>query len=164
MQTAIFWIAWGIISLWALRTFYYSFSAKKLKQLRNATVGFDIVVLCSFLFNFRPVSLGAQTGFELLLSGDWYIILLFVLLTLAVIFLLTKDRKQNKTGALLHIISSVYLFFVLAHLWPGTVTLSFVDSALPVDVLLLLTGNVSALLFWQQLQLLEKGKKWKKRR
>jgi len=160
MDRVLFWLFWGIISFWALRTFYYSFNSRKLEQLRQATIGIDIAVLISFFFNFKPVSLGARTGLDLLLSGDWFVIVFFALVFSSLILLLRKDNLQNKIGAVLHICASIFIFILLYHLWPGgTATLRFVDSALPIALLLLLTGNVSALLFWQQLQLLERRRK-----
>ena len=45
METLFFWIAWGIISVWALRTFYFSFSKEKLERLRKTSVGLTASVL-----------------------------------------------------------------------------------------------------------------------
>jgi len=53
MQTFFFWIVWGIISLWAIKTFYYFFS----KEIKKTAVGNPIKYIEQIKQRFKRKSL-----------------------------------------------------------------------------------------------------------
>src|SRR3989338_4141972 len=80
METLFVWIAWGIISVWALRTFCFSFSKEKLERLRKTSVGLTALVLVLTLLPWLPPFLGGANAVSLALDGNTLAILLFSLL------------------------------------------------------------------------------------
>ena len=156
METVFFWIAWGIISVWALRTFYFSFSKEKLERLRKTSVGLTASVLVLTLLPWLPPFLGGANAVSLALGGNTLAILLFVLLIISLIFFFQKEYLFLKIAAVLTVLATLALFALMVIIRPGTFTLSLYDIASIVAVLILLTLNVAVFLLWQQMQLLKK--------
>ena len=156
METLFFWIAWGIISVWALRTFYFSFSKEKLERLRKTSVGLTASVLVLTLLPWLPPFLGGANAVSLALGGNTLAILLFVLLIISLIFFFQKEYLFLKIAAVLTVLATLALFALMVIIRPGTFTLSLYDIAPIVAVLILLTLNVAVFLLWQQMQLLKK--------
>ena len=157
METLFFWIAWGIISVWALRTFYFSFSKEKLERLRKTSVGLTASVLVLTLLPWLPPFLGGANAVSLALGGNTLAILLFVLLIISLIFFFQKEYLFLKIAAVLTVLATLVLFALMVIIRPGTFTLSLYDIAPIVAVLILLTLDVVVFLLWQQMQLLKKG-------
>lgn len=165
METAIFWIAWGLISFWALKTFYYSFSKEKLEHLRKAAFGINIAVLILTFLPWVPASpaggppsLGGKTGLDLALEGNILSLLFVILLLTSTIFFLIKDASFLKLASAATIANTILLFVIMYQLRPVTFVLTLYDIAPIIAVLLLLVCDVVVLLLWQQLQLKEKRK------
>ena len=156
METVVFWILWGLISFWALKTFYYSFSKEKLEKLRKANLGFSGAVLILSLLPWVPLSMGGLSGAELALSGNFPALLFFVLLLNALMLFFRKEALFLKIGAVVTILLTIVLFILMLVLRPGTYILSFYDIAPIVAILLLLCQNIAVLLLWQQLDLQKK--------
>src|SRR3989338_5687490 len=146
METLFFWIAWGIISVWALRTFYFSFSKEKLERLRKTSVGLTASVLVLTLLPWLPPFLGGANAVSLALGGNTLAILLFVLLIISLIFFFQKEYLFLKIAAVLTVLATLALFALMVIIRPGTFTLSLYDIA-PI---------VAVFLLWQQMQLLKK--------
>lgn len=160
METAFFWIAWGIISYWALKTFYYSFSKEKVKSLRKAVLGIHLAVLVLSFLPWLPPSLGGATGLNLALQGNIFAVLFFILLVGSSLLFLSKEVMHLKIGSIVTIINTSLLFVIMYQLRPGTFVLTMYDIAPIIAFMILLVGDVAALLLWQQLQLKErKGKR-----
>src|SRR3989338_5450352 len=157
MQTAFFWITWGILSWWLLSHFYFTFSKKKLLQLRYLTLGFDVSVLALGFFPWLPAVRGSITGWQLVARGEAFSVWFFVLLVCCVGLLLTNNRVLSKLAVGLGMGLSVWMFVMMVRLVPGSFVLALKDIAPIVAALLLLSGNVTGLLLWQQLDL-KKGK------
>ena|SRR3989344_233136 len=100
METAFFWIAWGAISFWVLKTFYFSFDKNKLQKLRLTAFGIDLSVLILFFLPWLPFSLGGQSGWELIIQGNIFVIVLGILITCSLLTFLTKEKEFLKTGYL----------------------------------------------------------------
>lgn len=153
METAFFWILWGVISFWALKTFYFSFSKEKVNHLRKTAIGLNLAV---FILTFLPwlsVSLGGKSGFILALEGNMLALLFVVLLIISTVLFLTKESLFLKTASAATIVNSFLIFIIMYQLRPDTFVLTFYDIAPIIVVLLLLVCNVVVLLLWQQLQL-----------
>ena len=170
METVFFWVAWGIISFWAIKTFYFSYNKEKVKRLRLAALGINLSVLILFFLPWLPGSkeipqlVASRTGWQLFTEGHTDIALFFILLLGSIILFSTasnaasnnKNRSMLKTASVFNIINSIFIFVIMARLMPGTFKLTLNDIAPIVAALMLLTGNVVVLLLWQQLQLKEK--------
>lgn len=160
METTVFWIAWGIISFWALKTFYYSFSKEKIVRLRKTALGINLAVLVLSFLPWLPPSLGGGSGFSLVLQGNVLSVLFVILLLTSTILFLTKEETFLKLAALTTIANTFILFALMYQLRPGTFTLTLFDIAPIIAVMFLLVGDLVVMLLWQQLQLKEKkGKK-----
>ena len=154
----MFWIIWGVVSFWALRTFYYSFTDEKFEGLRRTILGIDLSVLVLFFLPWLHLHQSAVTGWELIPRGNLSVAVLLVLTATASLLFLMKSSNLLKTGALLHITTSVLFIAVITRLMPGTFSLTKNSIAPIIASLLLLIGNVVVLLLWQQLEL-KTGKK-----
>lgn len=153
METAFFWIVWGIISFWALKTFYFSYDKEKLRKLRKTAFGINLAVFILFFLPWLPLSRGGLSGWEILLQGEPLVVLLFVLVAISTFSFLTKDHGFLKTGAVLNIAASILFIAAMIRLLPGTFKLTIYSVAPIIASLLLLINNVVVLLLWQQLQL-----------
>lgn len=161
METILFWIIWGVVSFWALKNFYFSYNKRKVDALRKASLGLDLSVLFLFLFIWQPAASGGKTGLSLLLTGNMKIIILFLLIILSIFLFTTSDKLLLKAGVLLQITASIFIFVAMISLMPDTFVLRFSYVAPIIAALLLLTGDVSSLLLWQQLELKERKIKGK---
>lgn len=161
METALFWIAWGVISFWALKTFYFSFSKEKIERLRKAALGFHIAILVLAFLPWLPPVLGNPSGLTLALTGNMLAFLFLVLIILSAIFFLTKELSLMKIAAGLTFTNTFVLFTLMYSLRSTTFTLTLYDLAPIIAFLVLLICDVTVLLLWQQLQLKEKGVKKK---
>lgn len=141
MNTIFFWIAWGVISFWALKTYYFSYDKDKLRKLRLTVLGIDCSVLLLFFLPW-PTE-----------RDNVFIALLFISIAASTLLFLTNNRMLLKVGSGLHMVTSVMFIITMMHLMPQTVTLSFQSIAPIIASLLLLVGNIVALLLWQQIQL-----------
>lgn len=153
METAFFWIAWGLISFWALKTFYFTYDKDKLQKLRLTALGIDLSVLVLFFLPWSPEQLGKFTGWELIKQGSVFVILLGVLIAGSFTIFLANNKNFLKTGAVFHLAASVLFILTMVYLMPGTYTLTSKIIAPIVASFLLLIGNVVVLLLWQQLQI-----------
>lgn len=156
METAFFWIIWGIVSIWALKTFYFSFSREKLEGLRKTSIGLTISVLILTLLPWVPPDLGGLSAVGLALGANFLSIVLFILLTISLIFLFQKEYLFLKIAAVLTVLETLVVFILMASLRPGSFSLSLYDIAPIVAVLILLVLNVVMFLLWQQMQLSKK--------
>ena len=160
MQTFFFWIVWGLISFWALKTFYYSFSKEKLERLRKAALGINFAVFILSLLPWLSPELGGISGFTLVLQGNMLSVLFIIILLTSTALFLTKDSSLLKTAAIGTIVNTFILFILMYQLRPETFIPSLFDIAPIIAVMLLLVGDVVVLLLWQQLQLkVRKGKR-----
>ena len=160
METALFWIVWGVVSFWALKTFYFSFSRAKLDGLRKAALGINLAVLVLTFLPWLPPELGGKTGLNFALDGNVLAVLFIIFLIISIVLLLTKTPSNLKTASSATIVNTIILFTLMMQIRPGTFTLSFFDLAPIVAVFFLLVCDVIVLLLWQQLQL--KGNKGKR--
>lgn len=155
METAFFWITWGLISFWALKTFYVSFSKEKLEGLRKASLGMSVAVLILAFLPWLPAP-SVKSGFMLATEGNVLVLLFLILLVVSLMLLLLKETNYLKLSAILTIANSFLIFIIMYQLRPGTFVLTWYDVAPIVAALFLLTNDVAALLVWQQLQLKQK--------
>ncbi|MBI2617241.1 hypothetical protein HYW55_03855 [Candidatus Gottesmanbacteria bacterium] len=151
METALFWILWGLISFWALKTFYYSFSKRNLEKLRIAAFGIDLSV---FVLTFIQI-------FVLIREGNFIALLFFLLLIISIILFAINTPQSLKLGASAMIANTFILFLLMTKLRPGTFILTRFDIGPIIAVMLLLMGDVVVLLLWQQLQLKERKRRKK---
>lgn len=166
METALFWIFWGIISFWTLKTFYYSSSKQQLERLRKTALGIQLGVLMLTLLPWLPASpaggpptLGEKSGLILALEGNVLAVLFLIVLVTSTILFLTKTSLHLKIASGMTMINTLVLFVLMTQLRPDTFTLSLFDIAPIIAMFMLLVENVVVLLLWQQLQLLEKKSK-----
>lgn len=160
METAVFWILWGLISFWSLKTFYFSFSKEKLESLRKGAFGINLAVFVLTFLPWLPSSLGGKTGLALALEGNILVLLFVILLATPTLLFLTKDSSLLKIASGLTLANTFILFIIMSKLRPETFVLTFYDIAPIVAVFLLLVGDVAVLFLWQQVQLKErKGKR-----
>ena len=157
MKAAFFWIAWGVISFWVLKTFYFSYDKNKFNNLRKTAFGINLSVLILFFLPWIPQLQGGLTGWELILQGNTLVILLGILIVFSTLAFFAKDKMFLKAGSISHITASILLILIMINLVPGTFTLTFQSIAPILASMLLLAGDVVVLLLWQQLQL--KGEK-----
>lgn len=153
METALFWIAWGVISFWALKTFYYSFSKEKIERLRKAALGLNLAVSILALLPWLPPALGGKSGLTLASQGNILAALFLILLITSVLLFLTKVPSNLKIAAGAMIANTFVLFILMYQLRPGTFTLTPFDIAPIIAIMFLLVGDLVVLLLWQQLQL-----------
>ncbi len=156
MQHIFFWILWFIISSWALRMFYFSFSAQKLRRLRDTAIGIIIGVLVLNFLPWVPPTMGQLSGIDLAFAGNWFIAAHIVVLLIVLVLFILNQKKYFKWAAALCLSALFILFTGLYMLRPATFILTSYDIASIVALLLLLINSVVVLLLWQQLQLLEK--------
>lgn len=153
METAFFWIVWGFISFWALKTFYYSFSKKKLEGLRKAALGINLAVLILTFLPWLPPILGGKSGLTLALGGNFLGVLFLFLLIISIVLFLTKSPSNLKISAIATVVNTIILFTFMLQLRPETFTLTLFDIAPIIAILFFLVGDVVVLLLWQQIQL-----------
>lgn len=158
MNTIFFWIAWGIISLWVLRTFYFSFSKQKIERLRKTAFSINLLIL---VFGFYPLIsvIGVKNGFELFSIINALAIMFAVLLFVSTAFFLSTRNLNLKIASAANLINTFSYLGVMYMLRPGTFILTVSDILPIIAALLLLINNVVVLLLWQQLQLKEKKTK-----
>lgn len=156
METAFFWITWGIISFWTFKTFYFSFSKEKIEQLRKTALGFHLAILILTFLPWLPPALGSASGLTLALTGNMLAILFLVLITLSTILFFTKDPFRMKVAAGMTFTNTFVLFALMYSLRSTTFSLTFYDAAPIIAILVLLICDVAVLLLWQQMQLREK--------
>lgn len=156
METILFWVIWGVVSYWALKNFYFSYNKRKVDTLRKASLGLDLSVLFLFLFIWQPAASGGKSGLYLLLAGNTRVVLLFTLIVLSTMLFITGNKLLLKLAVLLQISASIFIFVTMISLMPGTFVLRFSYVSPIIAALLLLTGDVSSLLLWQQLDLKER--------
>lgn len=153
METAVFWAAWGIISFWALKTFYYSFNKHKLESLRKAALGINLAVLILTFLPWVSLSLSGKSGFAIAMEGNILAALFLIILIASIVLLLTKSQPNLKIASVGVIINTFTLFGLMVQIRPGTFTLTLFDIAPIIVFVFLLVCNVVVLLLWQQLQL-----------
>ena len=163
METTLFWIAWGIISYWALKTFYFSFSTDKLERLRKSALGINLSVFVLAFLPWISASLpggspapGGKSGMMLAWEGNILAVLCIFLITVSVLLFLTKNLSNYKIAAVATIANTFVLFSLMYQLRPGTFVLTRYDVAPIISLLVLLAGDVVVLFLWQQLQLKQK--------
>ena len=156
METILFWIAWGLISFWVLKTFYFSYDKEKLNRLRKTAFGINLSVLVLFFLPWLPPIQGGYTGWELIQQGNLLVILLFGLIASSTLIFLTRGKILLKVGSIIHITSSIVFIVTISSLMPRTFSLTFNSIASIIASLLLLIGNIIVLLLWQQLDLKKK--------
>lgn len=153
MERIVFWVAWGIISFWALKTFYYSFNKSKFEGLRKSALGVNLAVLILTFLPWLPLSLGEKSGLTLAMEGNLLAVLFLTFLIISIILFLTKNKSNLKIASIVTIINTFILFALMMQIRPGTFTLTLFDVAPIIAFLLLLVCDVAVLLLWQQLQL-----------
>ena len=158
MEITIFWIAWGIISFWALRTFYFSFTSQKLERLRKTAF---VINLLAFAFGLYPLVsvIGVKNGFEGFSTINALTILFAVLLFASTAFFLTTHAFTLKFASIATIINTFSYLGIMYTLRPETFIFTLSDAPPVIAALLLLINNVVVLLLWQQLQLKDKKTK-----
>lgn len=156
MESAIFWIVWGIISFWALKTFYYSFSKAKLDGLRKAAFGISLAVLILTFLPWLPLTFGGKTGLSFAFEGNFLAVLFIIFLIISILLFLTKTPSNLKIASITTFANTFVLFILMMQLRPGTFTLTLFDIAPIIAFMFLLVGNVVVLLLWQQLQMKQK--------
>ena len=161
MEIAFFWIAWGIISFWALKTFYFSFSKEKIERLRKAALGFHLAIFVLIFLPWLPPALGGASGLTLAFTGNMLAALFLALIILSTILFLTREAFLMKVAVGITIVNTFILFTLMYSLRSTTFTLTPYDIAPIIAALFLLICDVTVLLLWQQLQLREKNLKTK---
>ncbi len=159
METVFFWIAWGIISVWVLKTFYFSFSKEKFERLWKTAIGINISVLILVFLPWLPQSHGGKTGLAIALEGNLLTALFIVLLLVQAILFIIKESTLLKLAVISMVINTFVLFILMLQLRPESFTLTLFDIAPIIAALFLLLGNVVGLLLWQQLKLKEKKRR-----
>ena len=142
METVFFWTVWGLISFWALKTFYFSFSKRKLDRLRNTAFGINLAVLVLTFFPWLPPP-----------QGNILSVLFILLLVVSIGLFVIKDALLLKLASIATIVNTFVLFILMIQLRPGTFVLTLYDIPPIIAALSLLVGDVVVLLLWQQLEL-----------
>lgn len=162
METTFFWIVWIIIASWLLRTFYFSYKKDKVERLWLVSLGINFLV---FLLFFLPWTPGVgKSGWQLFSEGNLFVTIILLVLALTEILLITKQENLIKLAALTHITNSVIFLYAMTQIFPGTFTLETKNTVPIIASFLLLAGNVTILLLYQQLELKRKGIGRKKRK
>lgn len=162
METALFWVVWGLISFLALKTFYYSFSKDKLDRLRTSALFINLSVFILAFLPWLPSALGAKSAIVIAREGNGLAIIFIILIIVPILIFYLKKEKLYTVGASAVIANTFTLFALMYQLRPGTFTLSLFDLVPIVAFMSLLVGNVVVLLLWQQLQLKQHTKRQKK--
>lgn len=155
-STIVFWAAWGVISALVLGRFYFSYQAKAMQAMRWSAAFLEILLLALLFLPWLPTAVGGASGFELMMGGRADIIVYTLLLVIAAVIFFGNFLRLIPTAAIIHLFTSVYIFFVMIRLLPGTFTLELRSVAPIISALLLLVGNVVVLMLWQQWQLRRK--------
>ncbi|OGG53917.1 hypothetical protein A3H16_00495 [Candidatus Kaiserbacteria bacterium RIFCSPLOWO2_12_FULL_53_8] len=155
METALFWIVWGVISFWALKTFYFSYKSEQIRRLRLTALSVDLAVLILFLLPWLP--LNNETGWALVRAGHLLATTAAALVTLSAVFFVLPSSAANKAGTLASSAAAIVFIAAMINLMPTTYSLTLTVAAPIVAGLLLLANAVVALLLWQQLQLKERS-------
>lgn len=153
MEIVVFWTAWGIISFWALKTFYYSFNKHKLEGLRKAAFGINLSVFTLSFLPWLPLPLGGKSGLMLAIEGNILAVLFLIFLITSIILFMTKTPLNLKIASIATIINTFIFFALMMQIRPGTFTLSLFDLAPIIAFMFLLVCDVAVLFLWQQLQL-----------
>lgn len=156
MERVVFWVAWGIVSYWALKTFYYSFNERKLEGLRKAALGINLAILILTFLPWLPPDLGEKSGLTLAMDGNLPAVIFLILLVMSILLFLTKSPSSLKTASIAAVINTFTLFVIMRQIRPGTFTLSLFDIAPIFAFILFLVCDVIVLLLWQQLQMRKK--------
>lgn len=147
-NSVFFWIAWGIVSSWVLRTYYFTSDKKKIQKLKKVAFGIDLSVLLLFFLPWLPPALGSKSGWELIFGGNILVALLGLLILFSTCAFLSNKRFLLKSAVAFHLSASVLFIVTMITLMPGTWTLTLSSIAPILASLLLLCGNIFALLIW----------------
>jgi len=161
METALFWIALGIISFWTLKTFYFSFSKDKFERLRKTALGINLSLFILLLLPWLPPELGGKSGIGLVIQGNILAILFLLLIVGSTASFLNKELKILKYGMIGPILNIFILFILMYQLRSNTFVLTLYDIVPILAAFLLLINCVVVLLLWQQVNLKTKKRKWK---
>lgn len=161
MSTTFFWVAWAVISYWAVKTFYYSFSKDKFDRLRKSAIFINLSVFILAFLPWIPPALGGKSGIMLAWEGNIFAVLYILLIIVSIVLFFSKTPSNYKIASAATIANTFVLFFLMRQLRPGTYTVTRFDIAPIIAVLVLLVGDVVVLLLWQQLQLKSTKKKRK---
>jgi len=126
-----------------------------MKRLRYAALTTEIASLAFFYFSWIPNFINGDTGFQLIADGNTDVIIVFGLIAGAILLFLFNTPRSIRVGAIAHIAASVIFMGALLRLLPESYPLHFDESAPIFIILLLLAGNVAALLLWHQFQVFE---------
>jgi len=126
-----------------------------MKRLRYTVLATEIVALALFYFSWIPKFISGDTGFQLVAAGNADVIIVLGLIAGAILLFLFNTSRSIRVGAISHIAASVIFMGALLRLLPESYPLRFDESAPILIILLLLAGNVAALLLWHQFQVRE---------
>jgi len=157
----VFWTAFGLACAWLLPRYYFGCGSSRTTELRITTLVIDVLVLLSLILTWVPGSRGGPvSGMTLLTNGHALMIAAVLCVVIALSLLaIAKNTALLKTGIASHLVATPLIFAALLRLLPGTFAMTFAEVAPVVAVLLLLCGNVTALLLWHRLQI-EKTVNW----
>ena len=153
METTFFWITWGVVSYWALKTFYFSFSKDKLERLRKSTLGIHLSFLVLLFLPWLPPVFGGKSGFMLAWEGNILAVLFIILIIVPLVLFHIKDMSKYKIASGVTIANTFVLFALMYQIRPDTFILSLYDIAPIFAFSMLLVDDVIVLLLWQQLDL-----------
>lgn len=154
-STIFFWLVWGVISVWVLKTFYFAAREKYIRRLRRTGFGLNFLALILFFLPWLPAT--GASGWELVKTGQGLAMLEFGIIALAAVLCFSASSLANKTGAVLQGGAMVLFIALMIKLIPGTYILNVNLVAPIIASLLLIINFVVALLLWHQLQLKEKA-------
>lgn len=161
LSAIVFWTAFGLACVWLLPRYYFGRGSGRTTELRITTLVIDVLVLLSLILTWVPGSRGGPVSGITLLTNGHELMIAAVLCVVMALFLLAiaKSTTLLKAGLIAHLVATPLIFAALLRLLPGTFAITFTEVAPIVAVLLLLCGNVSALLLWHRLQI-EKTANW----